>query len=413
MRHFTSGSSTFFNVIKLLTRKGGFLPDDLGVAPVHGGLSAIRTLPAIFALLVAMTSCAHAGLSVNDNTAPPYLGVIDSTGPGIGTDAFAAWLHRTTIWGNGVFAGGKGSSWNSLSLASAADWFLKPASVFMQESPGRTIVVGVPLLPGPTDGSGPADGPGAGQRVSLTVGATGAYNGYFRSMGENLVAAHLGNCVLRIGWEFNGDWYTWKVSNPADAASFAAYWKQIVDTLRTVPGQNFRFLWGGALTYVGPKPPFQLEDAYPAGTDAAGRPYVDFVGVDVYDENWTLYPWPSSATPEQIEGARTRVWQEMVLSRTDWWGIPIWDAIAREHHVPLTIPEWGLSTDAHGGQDNTAFVQKMYDYIQDPANNVYFAAYYDAEGSKISPVNGYVTKLVKGAALYRALFALPPVTKQR
>ena len=133
---------------------------------------------------------------------------------------------------------------------------------------------------------------------------------------------------------------------------------------------------------MGPKPPFQLEDAYPAGTDAAGRPYVDFVGVDVYDENWKLYPWPSSATPEQVEAARTRVWQEMVLSRTDWWGI-------------------------------TGFVQKMYDYIQNPANNVYFAAYYDSEGSKISPVNGYVTKLVNGAALYRALFALPAVTKQR
>ena len=26
--------------------------------------------------------------------------------------------------------------------------------------------------------------------------------------------------------------------------------------------QHFRFLWGGALTYVGPKPPFKLEDAY-------------------------------------------------------------------------------------------------------------------------------------------------------
>jgi hypothetical protein len=186
-----------------------------------------------------------------------------------------------------------------------------------------------------------------------------------------------------------------------------------VETLRRVPGQHFRFLWGGALTYAGPKPSFSLADAYPGGTDAAGQSYVDFVGVDVYDENWSLYPWPTGATPDQIAARRSRVWQEMVMSSTDWWGIPVWEAMAREHHVPLTFPEWGLSTDAHGGQDNPLFVQRMHDYIQDPAHNVYFAAYYDAEGSRISPVNGYVTKLIQSAALYRSLFGLPATAESR
>ncbi len=258
-----------------------------------------------FCALLLSASWGVAALPITDNTSAPYLGVLDAGDSA--TDAFAAWLGRTAIWGNGVFAGGKGSDWNSLAVAQSASWFLKPASAFMQESPGRTMVIGIPILPGPTDGSGPTTGPDAGKRVSLAIGATGAYNAYFRAMGENLVAAHLGNGVLRLGWEFNGDWYTWKVQNPADATSFAAYWKQIVDTLRTVPGQHFRFLWGGALTYVGPKPPFKLDDAYPAGNDSAGRPYVDFVGLDVYDENWGFYPWPKDATPTQIAAARDHV----------------------------------------------------------------------------------------------------------
>jgi hypothetical protein len=357
----------------------------------------------LFFLTIARSEAAE--LPINDNTSAPYLGVVDVTDPA--TDAYAAWLNRATVYGNGVFAGGKGSDWNSIASASSASWFLTPASTWIQESRGRVMVIGVPLLPGPTDDSGPTTGPGAGQPVSLVIGATGAYNGYFYSMGQNLVAAHLGNSILRLGWEFNGDWYAWKVLHPVDASNFATYWKQIVDTLRTVPGQNFKFDWNGALTYVGPSPPFVLSQAFPSGNDASGKPYVDFVGLDVYDESWNYYPWAQGSTPTQIETARSNTWNGMVDTSVDWWGIPVWSSIAKSNKIPITFPEWGLSTDAHGGRDNTAFVQNMYNVIQNPANNVYFASYYDAEGSRISPVNGYVTTLVNSAALYHSLFAIP------
>ncbi len=345
-------------------------------------------------------------LPVNDNTSAPYLGVLDASDTD--TDSYATWLNRTAIFGNGVFSGGTGSDWNSIASASSASWFLTPASQWIQESPGRIMVIGVPLLPGPTNDSGPTTGPGAGQPVSLALGAAGNYNSYFYAMGQNLVAAHLGNSILRLGWEFNGNWYAWSVATSSDAANFAAYWKQIVNTLRTVPGQNFKFLWGGALTYEGSTAPYALSQAYPSGTDASGNSYVDYVGLDVYDENWNYYPWASGATSAQIAAARANVWNNMVMNSTVWWGVPVWQAIAKANNVPLAFPEWGLSTDAHGGLDDTAFVQNMTNFIQNSANNVYFASYYDSEGSKISPTEGYVTTLVNSAALYRQLFSPPP-----
>ena len=341
-------------------------------------------------------------LPINDNQSAPYVGVVDVTDPD--TDAFAAWLNRTTVFGNGVFAGGTGSDWNS--IAKVPDWFFTPASKWIQESPGRVMAIGVPILPGPTNDGGPTTGPGAGSRVSLAEGALGHYNSYFYAMGQNLVANHLGSSILRLGWEFNGDWYAWHVKTSADAANFAAFWKQIVDTLRTVPGQKFTFLWCGALTYVGPKPAYALSDAFPSGNDASGKPYVDYVGLDIYDESWAYYPWAKGATPDLIETARATVWSTTLNTSTNYWGIPVWIAIAKANHIPFTIPEWGVSADAHGGQDDTAFIQHMYELIQDPANNVYFASYYDAETSKISPTHGFVTPLTKSAALYRQLFSV-------
>jgi hypothetical protein len=346
-------------------------------------------------------------LPVNNNLSAPYLGVEDVSDAD--TDAFASWLNRTAVYGNGVFSAGTGSDWNSIASASSASWFLVPASAWVQESPGRVMVIGVPLLPGPPNDSGPTTGPGAGQPVSLATGATGAYNSYFYSMGQNLVAAHLGNSILRLGWEFNGNWYAWSVLTMTDAANFAAYWKQIVTTLRTVPGQNFKFDWNGALTYVGTSAftnSNSLSAAFPAGTDANGKPYVDMVGLDVYDENSNYYPWASGSTPAQIQAAQANVWNNMVENTTNWWGIPVWQAIATAHDIPMSFPEWGCSSDAHGGQDDTSFIQNMYNVIQNPANNVYFASYYDAEGSQISPDGGYVTPLVNSAALYRQLFSI-------
>ena len=39
------------------------------------------------------------------------------------------------------------------------------------------------------------------------LGAAGAYDGYARQLAANLVAAGMGNAVIRLGHEMNGTWY--------------------------------------------------------------------------------------------------------------------------------------------------------------------------------------------------------------
>ena len=370
-------------------------------------MPSLWSFPLLVLLLALATGPCQAGTTlapINDNQGPPYFGVTKG-GPMTGaTDEFAAWLNRSTIFGGSTLSFGTGSDWES--LAWTQPWFYAPASSWMQEGNGRLLAVSVMMLPGPTDDSGPTTGPGAGSPVSLATGAAGKYNSYFYALGQQLVANNLANCILRLGWEFNGNWYAWSVLSAADATNFAAYWKQIVNTLRTVPGQNFKFNWGGSITYVGPTPAYQLSQAFPAGNDANGKPYVDQVGLDIYDNSWTYYPWPANSTPAQILVTQQTVWNNVINTSNQYWGIPVWTAIAKANHIPFTIPEWGVSTDIHAGGDNTYYIQQMHDFIQDPTNNVYYASYYDAEESQISPNGGFVTTLTNSAALYQKLFTI-------
>lgn len=41
---------------------------------------------------------------------------------------------------------------------------------------------------------------------TLAVGVSGAYNGYFVTLVQTLVAAGDANAYLRLGWEFDGTW---------------------------------------------------------------------------------------------------------------------------------------------------------------------------------------------------------------
>jgi hypothetical protein len=193
---------------------------------------------------------------------------------------------------------------------------------------GYRLVLGVPIIPGGSGGS-------------LAQGASGAYNQYFTTLAQNLVAGGAGNAILRLGWEFDGDWYPWGVANDTDAANFAAYWRQIVDTMRAVPGAQFSFLWnpnGGASTT------WNLDLAYP------GSAYVDYVGTDDYDEYWG-----SPSTPEAS-------WSSMV---NQTWGLNWLVNFAAAEGRPIAIPEWSVTirSDGKGLGDDAYFIDQFAAWI--------------------------------------------------
>ena len=207
---------------------------------------------------------------------------------------------------------------------------------------GYRLVLGVPMIP--TDHGSPVG--------SLEGGASGAHDDQFKTLARTLVSYGQGDAVLRVGWEFNASWYPWAVTDPQSAQHYAAYFRRIVDAMRGVPGADFRFVWN-------PTPgssPVDLALAYP------GDAYVDYVGLDVYDQVWDVAQDPVSA------------WNSYL---TEDFGLRWLATFAQAHHRPVVIPEWGLAirSDGHGLADDPAFVTNMSNWLA--VHHAAFASFFD------------------------------------
>lgn len=334
-----------------------------------------------------------------ETDAGPHLGVyrwsIGETGGPIGNAAFATWLGRSAVWGEDFMPI---EGWEN--QMEGGGWQLGPWSDWKHAKPGRRFILSVPLLPGPWDRSGVK---GTNTPVSLEAGAHGDYNVHFQKLAQNLVSRGLGDSILRLGWELNGGWYTWRAKDSPEA--FAGYWRQIVTTMRAVPGaEKLTFDFNPAMGY----------QQFPADLAWPGDAYVDYVGLDVYDNSWAsdTYPLPSDATAAEKEARQKKVWQDVVLHGDH--GLAFWSDFAAKHHKPFSIPEWGVSNreDKHGGLDNPYFVEQMHKFITDPANNVYFDVYFDVQAGdghhQLSPgvKENEVTEFPLSAARFRTLFGI-------
>ena len=200
-------------------------------------------------------------LSSADNQSPltppattePALGTYHWPNGTAGVDAFAAWLGRDTVWGLD-FVGGE--SWNNVGWPV---WWLEYWSKWVHAKPGRRLVLSIPILAGPVDGSGPKEGTiDTNRPVSLEKGAHGDYNHHFKQLAENLVAFKLANTILRPAWEFNGDWYAWRAKGKTEA--FAEYWRRENDARRS---------GGGGIEVLLEPDPWRTE--FPCGAGLAGR----------------------------------------------------------------------------------------------------------------------------------------------
>ena len=94
-----------------------------------------------------------------------------------------------------------------------------------------------------------------------------------------------------------------------------------------------------------------------------GDAYVDYIGIDVYDQSWcTNYSDPAAR------------WNDALNAQ---WGLTWHRDFAAAHGKPMSFPEWGVATrsDGHGGGDAPYFVQKMTQWIAQ--NNVGYQVYFD------------------------------------
>lgn len=282
-----------------------------------------------------------------DLSSPAYLqslfGTPTETVPTLGT----AYLPGNT------WAQIDGSS-GSVAQLQADGW-----STSSQATPGYQLVLGVPILPSKNG------------KVSLEGGADKDYDAYFSQLASSLVAQGLGNAWLRLGYEFDnhgldGNSKPWGTGNdPTQEGYFAQYFQQIVISMRAVPGADFKFVWNpDGFAFLGNNDPEYLKSGGISLSAAwPGAQYVDYVGANVYDWEPTLTTgytqaenWADFIDP-QLLGA---------------------EQFASSVGVPLAFPEWGVMSHEPpfaGMGDDPGYVNGMYCFMANPANNVAWESY--------------------------------------
>jgi hypothetical protein len=297
--------------------------------------------------------------------------------------------HRpaSQTWASGVFAGYGPSgdqhfaAWRGAPLQTATDFIsaetwaqiADPMTTIdlWRSAPNVQLVLSVPMWP--TTGGG-----------TLAAAATGAYNPYFASLARSLVAANRGTTIVRIGWEFNTTFYRWAVRTPTDAALYAEAWRQMVTSMRSVPGQHFGFVW--------------TPNSQPGGLDPAlsypGDGYVTDIGLDVYDQDQTLGQSPQARWSDLVNKGYGLAWQA---------------SFAASRGKPIAFPEWGEVLATHspglGGGDNPYFITQLRRWFG--SHHTAFEDYFDSD-TKYGTYYGLTTgsgKFPTAARTYRALWS--------
>ena len=190
--------------------------------------------------------------------------------------------------------------------------------------------------------------------------ASGAFDSYAKRYAENMIAAGFGYAVVRLGHEMNGTWEN------DDLGTTVASWHQWgqcfaqeVKAMRSVPGGHLLFDWNVNGRYRN----IPLADYYP------GNAYVDIIGISQYDESGYYLPPVGSA-------AR---WKALV---SEPMGLNVVYAFARQHHKPLSVPEW--ATVVKLGDDGN-YVAHMGAYFA--SHDIAYQAWFNVPNDNICLLN--------------------------
>jgi Glycosyl hydrolase family 26 len=297
----------------------------------------IGLLTLLAATLAASSGCGGSAAAIAPAGAGVYVGPADPAG----VTQFQQWSKENISY---VLEFTDRETWAKISNP----WFLSGAwNSDAKSFRTQVLVLSVPMLPG--------------NGGSLGWGAHGLYNWHFRQLAQQIRSNGLASrTIIRLGWEFNSGWASWSAAD--DPAAFAEYFRQVVTTMRAVaPG--IRFDWcpaeGAGQFYSVPN---GLAAAYP------GDAYVDYIGMDVYDQAW--------GTNGGILTDPAERWSRIVNERD---GLAWQAAFAAAHGKPLSFPEWALTQrdDGHGGGDDPYFIRAMHDWIA--SHNVGYQIYFDAD----------------------------------
>ncbi|MFF4582941.1 glycoside hydrolase family 26 protein [Streptomyces sp. NPDC001373] len=160
----------------------------------------------------------------------------------------------------------------------------------------------------------------------IRAGAQGEYDRHFRRLAERLVELGVSDTVVVLGWEMNGTTYTHRCA--PDPEHWKAYWTRVVNAMRSVPGQRFKFDFT----------PNRGSDAIAWTRCYPGDDVVDVIGMDSYDQG------PGRTFDDHISQP---------------YGLQQHVDFAKAHGKQISYPEWGLFRNG----DNPEYVRRMLRWI--------------------------------------------------
>jgi hypothetical protein len=253
-----------------------------------------------------------------------------------------------------------------------ADWVLSKWETWMQSNPRANFMMTAQMFPSKKeDGVTPA-----GESFDTVI--AGAGDAAFQRFADKLIEFGFPNALIRIGHEMDGSWKGIYSARGVEA-KWAAAFRRMVDVMRArQPTANWKFGICPTQEYTNLGAGW-LEKVYP------GNAHVDWIGLDIYDTHWSLYPQLPSLSEEQ----RLPIWQQQWAT----WCLPSLNGIrdfAKTKGKPVSIPEWGSHWRRHtgeqrGGMDNPIFMEQMCKWILDPNNVVVHHCYYNASKPSFDP----------------------------
>jgi hypothetical protein len=268
-----------------------------------------------------------------------------------------------------------------------------------------TMVWGVPMVPcGAPSTQCPTN------VADYNLVATGGADSYYETLAQNLISAGFGSSYIRIGWEFNADWMGWGVCNAAGtglstwASDFVPAFQNIVTSMRSVAGANFKFIWNPIDSSNASCPGSSLENFYP------GDSYVDAVALDAYDGIGATTT-DQARWSDLLNGVNAGGWTAVTPAAIngqsfEGYGLNWLAAFGAEHGKQVSLPEWGLeSTDqGGGGGDDSYFMTQMAAWVKAYATGpVIFWNY--GGGTLTLDIPGYTTGDTPNAtAVFKSAF---------
>jgi hypothetical protein len=226
-----------------------------------------------------------------------------------------------------------------------------------------------------------------GHKADLPACARGEHDQDFRDFGDMMVLKGRGDSIVRLGWEFNGDFMEWAGTDPE-------IWKQCYRrAAQAIRSTAPRVTLDWTINAHGT--PSKIcngvsTNCYP------GDDVVDIVGVDNYD----MYP-----------SARSAAEFDKIAAAPD--GLTWTFQFAKRHGKKFSVGEWGVAPGASGNSsgENPEFIRWMHSWFANHADDLVYEAYFNSceaklvESNMYRPVGKDCGRQNQGAArIYKELF---------